>query len=261
MDLDSLTKALSHNLRRHARGYESISALCRACGVNRQQFNKYLAGETLPSLLNLVKISNTLNVGVDDLLRLQTGRPEGARNPVVELKRVLEKEKAEIRTGYYLDYTYSSVFRGSLLVGVCKIEKKINIYKCTVKLMFRNREHGSRTYFKYSGRAYPSREAVYLNYAHERDPKDFIYCIMQPDVRYSADLIGIRTGMSNSIPSIPFSASFYLRYMGERPDLRAALRQCGLYPLDSLDDQQSQIMARLDAKTQSAKNILRIGHV
>lgn len=36
------------NLRQLARGSQSISALCRDLGINRTQFNRYLAGESFP---------------------------------------------------------------------------------------------------------------------------------------------------------------------------------------------------------------------
>ncbi|MEO1106399.1 MAG: helix-turn-helix transcriptional regulator [Pseudomonadota bacterium] len=36
------------NLRHLARDYPSVSALCRKLGINRTQFNRYLAGESFP---------------------------------------------------------------------------------------------------------------------------------------------------------------------------------------------------------------------
>jgi transcriptional regulator with XRE-family HTH domain len=259
--LDSLSRALSHNLRLHARKYESISALCSASDVNRQQFNKYLTGETLPSLLNLTKIANVLGVTADELLIAPTIRVEPQANPIVELEKFVKKENVEIRTGYYLDYTYYSVFVGNILVAIVKIEKSGKNYTCRTKLIFRSRGHGTTRYFRYKGVAFASKEAVYLSYAHENNPADLVFCLLQPDVRYSADMIGIRTAMSNSSPSIPFSASFYFRYLGEQPNLRDAVQQCGLFRLDDLNEQQSRILARLAAKTQTAQNIIRISHI
>ena len=43
-----LRSMLGANLRRLTRGAVSISALCRDLGINRTQFNRYLAGESFP---------------------------------------------------------------------------------------------------------------------------------------------------------------------------------------------------------------------
>ncbi|WP_419738163.1 helix-turn-helix domain-containing protein [Ruegeria sp.] len=45
---DELRAMFGANLRRLARNYPSISALCRELGINRTQFNRYLAGESFP---------------------------------------------------------------------------------------------------------------------------------------------------------------------------------------------------------------------
>lgn len=40
----------------------SISEICRATGINRQQFNKYLAGNHAPSAQNLTRIADQFGV-------------------------------------------------------------------------------------------------------------------------------------------------------------------------------------------------------
>jgi len=48
----SLHEALSVNLARLCEGKGSIAAVCRATQINRQQFNRYLSGETVPNKRN-----------------------------------------------------------------------------------------------------------------------------------------------------------------------------------------------------------------
>jgi transcriptional regulator with XRE-family HTH domain len=52
----------AQNLRRECRRFPSIADVCRQAEINRQQFNKYLAGKGLPSAAVLHKICSTLNV-------------------------------------------------------------------------------------------------------------------------------------------------------------------------------------------------------
>lgn len=46
----------------------SIAQACQATGINRQQFNKYLAGQILPNARNMQKICTYLGVTADQLL-------------------------------------------------------------------------------------------------------------------------------------------------------------------------------------------------
>src|SRR3546814_2410873 len=49
-------EVFAENLRLLCSYYESVSAVCRRLGMNRQQFNKYLAGHSMPSRHNLRRI-------------------------------------------------------------------------------------------------------------------------------------------------------------------------------------------------------------
>lgn len=49
-------KNFADNLRALCTRHGSIAAVCRALGMNRQQFNKYLSGSTLPNVATLEKI-------------------------------------------------------------------------------------------------------------------------------------------------------------------------------------------------------------
>lgn len=61
----------AQNLRRECTRFPSIADVCRQAEINRQQFNKYLAGKGLPSAAVLHKICKTLNVSQETLFRQQ----------------------------------------------------------------------------------------------------------------------------------------------------------------------------------------------
>jgi transcriptional regulator with XRE-family HTH domain len=48
--------------------YPSIAHVCRRIGINRQQFNKYLAGRARPSRSNMRRICNFFGVTEAELL-------------------------------------------------------------------------------------------------------------------------------------------------------------------------------------------------
>jgi transcriptional regulator with XRE-family HTH domain len=58
----SIYTIFAQNLREECRRFESIAAVCRDSGINRQQFNKYLSGTTIPNARTLEKLCTFLGV-------------------------------------------------------------------------------------------------------------------------------------------------------------------------------------------------------
>jgi transcriptional regulator with XRE-family HTH domain len=58
----SIHSTFAENLRSKCMEHESIAAVCSGIGINRQQFNKYLAGSALPNAITLRKICKYLDV-------------------------------------------------------------------------------------------------------------------------------------------------------------------------------------------------------
>lgn len=66
--MQNVLDVFSKELRRQCTQRGSIAQLCKATGINRQQFNKYLAGQILPSVRNMRKICGYLGVTEAQLL-------------------------------------------------------------------------------------------------------------------------------------------------------------------------------------------------
>lgn len=60
-------KLFAENLRSECMRHDSIAAVCDGIGINRQQFNRYLAGNSLPNSGTLRKICAFLNVSEQSL--------------------------------------------------------------------------------------------------------------------------------------------------------------------------------------------------
>lgn len=65
-------ESFARELRLHCARKGSIAQLCKATGINRQQFNKYLAGQMLPGARTMRKICTYLGVSEEVLM---SGRP------------------------------------------------------------------------------------------------------------------------------------------------------------------------------------------
>jgi transcriptional regulator with XRE-family HTH domain len=67
------------NLRHLCSRSSSIAAVCRGTGINRQQFNRYLAGQSLPNLENRRKICRYFRIAEEELFRADVGRKSRTR--------------------------------------------------------------------------------------------------------------------------------------------------------------------------------------
>ncbi|RBW60292.1 XRE family transcriptional regulator [Ruegeria sp. A3M17] len=66
---DELRRMFGANLRQLSRQYSSVSELCRQLGINRTQFNRYLAGESFPRPDVLDRMCRFFEVDARILLR------------------------------------------------------------------------------------------------------------------------------------------------------------------------------------------------
>lgn len=98
------------NLRRLCDTATSIADICRDTGINRQQFNKYLAGRSIPSARVMRKICNRLGVSEDALLGSGTTQPSIENLHLPKPKRI----------GKELDRLVRQVFPSSQSVGTKK---------------------------------------------------------------------------------------------------------------------------------------------
>lgn len=107
------------NLRALCTRHGSIAAVCRALGMNRQQFNKYLAGSTLPNAATLERICGFFDIESESLFHDPAGfrspPPRRATQDPAELLRRLpmgavagalsRMHQVSLRTGCYHFYT------------------------------------------------------------------------------------------------------------------------------------------------------------
>lgn len=88
----------STELRRKCLQRGSIAQTCKSTGINRQQFNKYLAGQILPSARNLRKICSYLGVTEAELI--------ASPAPPAEIKSL--PRPVSTATDYEIDFTQLS---------------------------------------------------------------------------------------------------------------------------------------------------------
>jgi len=80
--MNEVSLVFARNLRLLAQAEQSVTKLCLAIDVNRQQFNKYLRGEHLPSRRNLARIASYFKIAEKDLF-LDTDTFHGIWTPAI----------------------------------------------------------------------------------------------------------------------------------------------------------------------------------
>jgi transcriptional regulator with XRE-family HTH domain len=107
----------AENLRRKCGEFETIAEVCRGIGINRQQFNKYLAGSAFPNALTLRRICTFLKISEQVLFeppapngthhRVQSADQDTAASPfgfLVNGTRNFDFDVRELQNGAYYSY-------------------------------------------------------------------------------------------------------------------------------------------------------------
>ena len=130
---------LANNLRRLCKTKSSISKVCEDIDINRQQFSRYLSGETIPRKETLQKICNYFDVNSVQLFLppdASVGSPSESAllsNPdfLSAVKQAEAPQSLPLEDGYYLTYFRPKV-RGDWIVRslvAIKTERSVTTFR------------------------------------------------------------------------------------------------------------------------------------
>jgi transcriptional regulator with XRE-family HTH domain len=235
---------LARNLAVLARREKSISELCRSLGLNRQQFNKYLSGQHLPSRRNLSRIAQYFGVSEKDLFARPAEFEEryaGGLSPLARLIAELPHApgfharlpetaaSAHEMEGVYLRYHCSSIYDKRILrslVGI-RLQDGLMRYRCIE--LFPDLDHPDRTAyrFRYSGICLVIEDRIFMLDIEDRQLNELTYSILTQIVRKPARFFfGLVMGVAATALREPFATRVALEFRHRgwfRPsDLRLA---------------------------------------
>jgi transcriptional regulator with XRE-family HTH domain len=109
--------AFQRNLRRECLRFGTIAEFCRAANINRQQFNKYLAGTSKPGLASLRRICDVLSVTPQFLLAdnddfAPRDRPSPENDDLFVLRKIMKLPRQvqlipnDVPTGFHYCYMW-----------------------------------------------------------------------------------------------------------------------------------------------------------
>lgn len=233
---DPRLDAFSANLRRLCEQQGSISQICRKIGINRQQFNKYLAGRHLPSTANVRAIANHFGLAPEVMFAdpedfsalidgdfLETfnrlrGLPQAAS--FLSTAMAVTDAQREQLVGVYDRYHFSSIYPRRILRASMCIYAGPDLLQHVYVERFPHPDNQARTAyrFKYHGFVLPIEGRIFtLDFeTHQRNEMTFgIYSEVQRNTK--SLMLGITSGIAANMYRQPFSTRQALHY--RRPGL------------------------------------------
>ncbi|WP_213957557.1 helix-turn-helix transcriptional regulator [Variovorax sp. dw_954] len=233
---------MTQNLAEIVRRAPSVADFCRRVGINRQQFNKYLAGTHLPSPRTMLKIAEICGIGAGDFMldpsafleRLRRGdQGDGstasapaqgthfdtieafARNSLAGLRPFL---------GAYFRYHHSSIFPGKIIRAVTVIYQSADIVRyVTVEYMPESDENLSYR-FSYRGVCYLMGSRIFMADYEHRQLNEMTSTILMPQfrtpIRY---MFGLLTGIAANAYGQPFSTRVAFERKSDDSVIRKAM--------------------------------------
>ena len=224
--------------------FPSISEVCRKLDINRQQFNKYLAGSARPSRHNMRRICDFFGVSEAELLmeahqfeeiialkRKPVQQAELSR-PMRHLDRLYQRcQSLEKYVGYYFRYFYSFGNPGQVIRSLALVYNEDDRYFWKNIEVLRDPGTGRTSGLnKYEGALFYLADRIYILEYESIELNTITQATLYPSHRNRLDmLLGIQTGGPTRRGRKPGASKVALEYLGRSIDVRAALRRTGLF--------------------------------
>jgi len=248
-DLNDDLSNFATNLKLLCGFYRSISEVCRRIDVNRSQFNKYLSGNTRPSLYTMRKIAAFF--GVEDyelqlpprqfatILELRPVRVESENKNSFEkhVRNLQHFSSREIQKyqGYYFEYYMSLTYPGHILRSLVHLhcDDSIGYYKRIERL---SPVHRGERKFRcvYKGMAFYLADRLFLIDYESLTCGEISQTSLFPSHKSRTTFLhGLKLGVSADHRHTPAATRVVFEFLGTDINKRKALGNCGLYTDES----------------------------
>lgn len=230
------------NLREACSRRVSVSEVCREIGVNRQQFNRYISGQALPSPHNRLRIARAFGVEPADFdlpptafrARLAAG---GTGRSVTDdlLVSAYPGDLAQLRRylGFYQTYHLSLSWPGRVVCSCTHLKERDGRVLVTSLERIVDREGAIDQRSRYLGLAAFRLNRLFIAERTRGEAATFGQTILMPfEIHQRLYLRGITMGVSWRKDHAPYASRMIFRYLGRETDRRALISRCGLRPLE-----------------------------
>lgn len=231
--------------------YPSVAEVCRKLGVNRQQFNKYLAGQVRPSRHNMRRICDFFGVTEWEMLMeenrfielLSIRRTPVQGQDLAEPLRHIEALYANSTdlgryVGYYYRYFYSFGYPGKIIKSLAVIsEHKGRYFWKNLEFTPSGLPGSGRAASKYIGAAFYLGDRIYIIEYESLMAGSITSLTLYPSYHTRIDyLAGIQTGGPTKRGRKPAASFVLLEYLGQEIDIRRAFMRLGIFDEADIDE-------------------------
>ncbi|HSH41898.1 MAG TPA: helix-turn-helix transcriptional regulator [Arenicellales bacterium] len=243
--------ALSVNIAHLCSYYPSIAEVCRRLGINRQQFNRYLAGQSRPSRHNMRRICDFFGVTESEILlepaqfaklvslrRQPLSADESLAGPLRHVEALYQASGSLARyTGYYFRYYYSFGYPGMVIKSLAVIAERDGKYFWkNVEVARRDGSGNAGALSKYDGIVLLLADRIFVIEYESLLRNSITQMTLYPSHQMRVDhLTGIQTGAPVRRGRKPGASLVMLEYLGRDVDLRKALAECNTIPEEDVD--------------------------
>ncbi|MES3000296.1 MAG: helix-turn-helix transcriptional regulator [Pseudomonadota bacterium] len=213
---------LTRNLCEVVSRADSVADFCRRVGINRQQFNKYLAGAHLPSHRTMLKIAQVCGLDAGDFqldpaafLDRVEGRnaraaaaPAGSDPHFQALEGMARSSLNSLKPflGSYFRYHHSSIFPGRVIRAVTVIFQASDVVRYVTVEHMPASDDNEACRFSYRGVCYLMGNRVFMGDYEHRQLNEMTSTILMPQfrtpIRY---MFGLLTGIAANTYGQPFA--------------------------------------------------------
>lgn len=234
------------NLRELCARQGSVAAVCREIGINRQQFNRYLIGQTRPSAHVMAKIEDYFGISAAELY--SPSRPNSLHLNRLKTEvfasdfgPVDQASSLERYCGGYYTYFRSPNFSGGIIKGFAKISIDNNMARSKVLDMYfwrgaRSSATARINFYKMNGHVTLFGDYIYiLDQKVGRNPSYTMTCLHQSYGEHVRLLSGLMMGVTYHSDRRPFSTNIAYEAVDRNRPLLSVIRECGVYDETSVD--------------------------
>ncbi len=263
----------ARNLRYLSAHYRSVADVCRRIGINRQQFNKYLRGTTLPSMHNCKRIADFFGVEegeitlphdefVGTVMRrpIALDVPEALRRFLHDSRQSLDDSRnaMERYCGLYHAHFQSPAWPNGIIRSLYAIsqDESLTYVKSVERLAWRNKADQIPYVHKYQGVALLDRNRLYFFECQPLLTNVFALTVLYPSNRSRVSMLnGVVASVTGGSSRKPFASRVVLERVADQANLRTALAACGVFRFDS-EEIDADIKDRIDNSVAQPSGVL-----
>ncbi|WP_421850330.1 helix-turn-helix domain-containing protein [Oricola sp.] len=239
------------NLRLLSSRYKSVTEVCTRIGINRPQFTRYLSGQTSPSLNVLSRICDFF--GVDEaeiLLPHETFKAEVFSRPLAsyvpmgiaqEFRRHRHRMKASLAglqsyCGYYHLYYRTPSWKGGVVRALTQVwqDSEMTYAKSLDRMHWSGSPKFGRATHMIQSCLWLHDDRIFMIESQERGGENFSAMIVKTATRTNFHYLhGLLTGVTSTGTDMIYSTRVVWESLGADIDVKAALKQCAVFPPDA----------------------------